>query len=219
MLRERPDDQDGLREEIELESAARRYQQFYIRLVDDPRHADHDYSRNGRASLMLRSSPERLGTAPNDLSRCVGGSGSRHFGSRAQAASVDSPATHTDTIQIAIDISQEEALLARYRFWFWLDPLLVSSILFPAGGVRRSRVRAFDPWEYIAATASENYINESARAVSGAEGYPLELASLAGTFNEMLDRLGRIVRADIEILGGYRSPDPADTRQQHQGRG
>ena len=28
MLRERPGDEDGLREEIELESAARRYQQF-----------------------------------------------------------------------------------------------------------------------------------------------------------------------------------------------
>src|SRR3984957_4955904 len=35
MLRERPDDEDALREEIELESAARRYQQFYIRLVDE----------------------------------------------------------------------------------------------------------------------------------------------------------------------------------------
>src|ERR1700722_12322504 len=34
MLRERPDDWDALREEIELESAARRYQQFYIRLLD-----------------------------------------------------------------------------------------------------------------------------------------------------------------------------------------
>jgi two-component system, OmpR family, heavy metal sensor histidine kinase CusS len=35
MLRERPDDENGLREEIELESAARRYQQFYIRLLDE----------------------------------------------------------------------------------------------------------------------------------------------------------------------------------------
>src|SRR5262249_32474589 len=34
MLRERPDDEDALREEIELESAARRYQHFYIRLLD-----------------------------------------------------------------------------------------------------------------------------------------------------------------------------------------
>src|SRR6204780_5613393 len=35
MLRERPDDWDALREEVELESAARRYEQFYIRLLDD----------------------------------------------------------------------------------------------------------------------------------------------------------------------------------------
>src|SRR6202041_3816058 len=35
MLHERPEDEDGLREEIELESAARRYQQFYIRLLDE----------------------------------------------------------------------------------------------------------------------------------------------------------------------------------------
>src|ERR1700689_4712647 len=35
MLRERPDDEDALREEIELESEARRYQQFYIRLLDE----------------------------------------------------------------------------------------------------------------------------------------------------------------------------------------
>src|SRR5580658_1250896 len=35
MLRERPDDWDAMREEIELESAARRYEQFYIRLLDE----------------------------------------------------------------------------------------------------------------------------------------------------------------------------------------
>src|SRR5215469_11766195 len=35
MLRDRPGDEDGLREEIELESAARRYQRFYIRLLDE----------------------------------------------------------------------------------------------------------------------------------------------------------------------------------------
>src|SRR5580693_9476149 len=35
MLRERPDDWDALREEVELESAARQYEQFYIRLLDE----------------------------------------------------------------------------------------------------------------------------------------------------------------------------------------
>ena len=34
ILREQPGDEDALREEIELESAARRYQHFYIRLLD-----------------------------------------------------------------------------------------------------------------------------------------------------------------------------------------
>src|SRR3984885_2596535 len=35
MLRERPNDWDAMREEVELESAARRYEQFYIRLLDE----------------------------------------------------------------------------------------------------------------------------------------------------------------------------------------
>src|SRR3984885_9685176 len=35
MLRERPDDTDALREEVDLETAARRYEHFYIRLLDD----------------------------------------------------------------------------------------------------------------------------------------------------------------------------------------
>jgi len=33
MLRERPDDWDALHEEIELESAARKYEPFYVRLL------------------------------------------------------------------------------------------------------------------------------------------------------------------------------------------
>jgi hypothetical protein len=35
LLRERPNDWDALREEVELESAARRYEHFYIRLLDE----------------------------------------------------------------------------------------------------------------------------------------------------------------------------------------
>jgi len=34
MLQQRPEDQDALREEVELESAARRYEQFYILVLD-----------------------------------------------------------------------------------------------------------------------------------------------------------------------------------------
>ena len=38
MLRERPDDWDALREEVELETSARQYEQFYIRLLDEKTH-------------------------------------------------------------------------------------------------------------------------------------------------------------------------------------
>ena len=50
MLRDRPDDVEALREEVELESAARRYEQFYIRLLDE---------RN--APLMSTPGMERTG--------------------------------------------------------------------------------------------------------------------------------------------------------------
>ncbi len=35
ILRDRPDDVSALKEEVELESAARRYEQFYVRLLDE----------------------------------------------------------------------------------------------------------------------------------------------------------------------------------------
>jgi len=42
------------------------------------------------------------------------------FVSPAQRCTVGSPPTATDTIEIAIDVSQSEELLARHRLCFWL---------------------------------------------------------------------------------------------------
>ena len=67
------------------------------------------------------------------------------------AAPVGTAPTRSDTIQIAIDISQEEELLARYRFWFWAI-LLGTSVLFPVVGFRIAR-HGIRPVEEIAATA------------------------------------------------------------------
>jgi two-component system heavy metal sensor histidine kinase CusS len=205
MLRDRPGDEDGLREEIELESAARRYQQFYIRLLDE--HGTPIMTTPGMSDQLdvaklasqARNRPERSIT--------MTGSRDRPFRATSAAASVGSPATHIDTIQIAIDISQEEALLARYRYWFWAI-FLVMSVLFPLVGYRIARqgIRAV---EDIAATA-RRITSMNLRERIGAEGYPLELASLAGTFNEMLDRLEesfeRISRFSADIAHDLRTP-------------
>ena len=63
MLRERPGDEDALREEIELESAARRYEQFYIRLLDERNAPTVDDARHGGSvgpGAISQSNPKPL---------------------------------------------------------------------------------------------------------------------------------------------------------------
>jgi len=205
MLRERPNDYDALREEIELESAARRYQQFFIRLLDD----------RGVPILTTPGMAEKLNLAElagrtrgsSGHSISITGRDGKIFRVTSASAEVGSPPTRSDTIQIAIDVSLEEALLARYRFWFWAV-LLATSLLFPLMGhwIARHGIR---PVEEIAATA-RRITSTNLRERIGAEGYPLELASLAGTFNKMLDRLEdsfeRISRFSADIAHDLRTP-------------
>jgi two-component system heavy metal sensor histidine kinase CusS len=205
MLRERPDDEDGLREEIELESAARRYQQFFIRLLDErgvPILTTPDMAEQLDLAELVSQTRSR-----SERSITMLGNHGRPFRVTSAVAPVGSPATRTDTIQIAIDISQEEALLARYRLWFWAMSV-VMSILFPLVGYRIAR-QGIRPVEEIAATA-RRITSTNLRERIGAEGYPSELASLAGTFNEMLDRLEdsfeRISRFSADIAHDLRTP-------------
>lgn len=205
MLRERPEDEDGLREEIELESAARRYQQFYIRLLDaqgvpimtTPGMAEHlDLAE---VASRTRSRSER--------SIPMAGSHGQPFRVTGATVAVGVPPTHNDTVQIAIDVSQEEELLARYRLWFW-GILLASSVLFPLAGYRIAR-HGIRPVQEIAATA-RRITSTNLRERIGSEGYPSELASLADTFNEMLEGLEesfeRISRFTADIAHDLRTP-------------
>lgn len=205
MLRERPDDEDGLREEIELESAARRYEQFYIRLLDE--HGTPILTTPGMdEQLDLAGLVSRTRSHPEHSDLMMGKHG-QAFRVTSGAATVGKPPTRADTIQVAIDISQEEELLRRYRFWFWAI-LLTTLVLFPLVGYRVAR-HGIRPVEEIAATA-RRITSSNLRERIGAEGYPSELASLAGTFNEMLDRLEqafeRISRFSADIAHDLRTP-------------
>jgi two-component system heavy metal sensor histidine kinase CusS len=205
MLRERPDDEDGLREEVQLENAARRYERFYIRLLDE--HGTPIMITPGMADqLNLADLVSRTRGHPEASISMVGRHG-QAFRVTSAAAPVGTPSSGNDTIQIAIDISQEEALLTRYRLWFWAI-LLASSVLFPVVGYRVAR-HGIRPVEKIAATARK-ITSTNLRERIRAEGYPSELASLAGTFNEMLDRLEgsfeRISRFSADIAHDLRTP-------------
>jgi len=205
MLRERPQDEDALHEEIELESAARRYQRFYIRLLNE----------NGVPIMTTPGMAEQLDLTElanrtrnrGDRSIAMPGRHGQPLRVATAALTVGTPRVHTDTVQIAIDVSQEEELLARYRLWFWVI-LLATSVLFPLVGFRTAR-HGIRPVEEMAATA-RRITSTNLRERIRAEGYPLELASLAGTFNEMLERLEesfeRISRFSADIAHDLRTP-------------
>src|SRR6202020_2038512 len=201
MLHERPEDEDGLREEIELESAARRYEQFYIRLLDERN--TPLLTTPGMAEELDLSQLARRTRGRPDVSIPMKGSHGRAFRVTTSIAPVGSPPTHTVTIQIAIDVSQKEAFLARFRLGFWVI-ILGTLAIFPLVGYQIAR-QGIRPVEEMAATArriSSTHLGE--RILT--EGYPFELASLAGTFNEMLDRLEdsfyRISKVAADIAAG-----------------
>jgi two-component system heavy metal sensor histidine kinase CusS len=205
MLRERPDDWDALREEVELESAARRYEQFYIRLLGE-RNTTLLMTPGMTDQLDLAQLAAETQSRPVSSIRMKGRDG-RAFLVSSASAPVGSPATQTDTIQVAIDISQKEGLLARYRFWFCVI-LLGTFAIFPLVGYQIAR-RGIRPVEEMATTARHiSSTNLQERILP--DGYPFELASLASTFNQMLDRLEesfeRISRFSADIAHDLRTP-------------
>jgi two-component system heavy metal sensor histidine kinase CusS len=205
MLRDRPDDWDALHEEIELESAARKYEHFYVRLLG---------ARN-QVLLMTPGMAEQLDLAKfkapsrtlSDVAVPMKGRHGQMFRATSTTAAVGSPPTATDTIQIAIDISEKEDLLARYRFWFW-TLLTATSVLFPLIGYQVAR-HGIRPVEEMATTA-RHITSTNLRERIRTEGYLFELASLARTFNEMLDRLEesfqRISQFSADIAHDLRTP-------------
>jgi two-component system heavy metal sensor histidine kinase CusS len=205
LLRERPDDRDALREEVELESEARHYEHFYIRLLDE-RNTPLLTTPGMAEQLDLAQFASQPRSRP-DRSLPMKGRNGQPFRVTSTAAAVGSPATHTYTIQIAIDVSQKEKFLARFRRWFWAS-LLGAFAIFPLIGYQIAR-HGIRPVEEIAATAGR-ISSTNLRERILAEGYPFELASLAGTFNQMLDRLEesfeRISRFSADIAHDLRTP-------------
>jgi two-component system heavy metal sensor histidine kinase CusS len=205
LLRERPEDWDALREEIELESAARRYEQFYIRLLDE--RATPLLTTPGMSEqLDLPLLASQMQSRPDHPFSATGKHG-QPFWVTSASAEVGSPSKRTDTVEIAIDISQQEALLAYYRRWF-LATLLGSFAIFPLLGYQVAR-HGIRPLEEIATTA-EHISSTNLHERILPEGYPSELASLADTFNKMLERLEesfeRISRFSADIAHDLRTP-------------
>jgi two-component system heavy metal sensor histidine kinase CusS len=205
LLRDRPNDWEALQEEIDLETAARRYEQFYIRLLDE-RHQPLLVTPGMEKRLDLEQLTRQSGAHPGRILPMKGRSGG-DFRVTTATAPVGSPPTKTDTIQVAIDVSQQEKFLQRYRLWFF-SILLGTFVALPLIGYQIAR-RGIRPVEDMAATA-RRISSTNLRERILPDGYPFELASLAGTFNQMLDRLEdsfeRISRFSADIAHDLRTP-------------
>ena len=205
LLRDRPNDWNALREEIELETSAREYQRFYIRLLDE--HHSLLLATPGMAEqLSLPQLTSEALSPPKSASEVVGKHG-HAFRIATAIAPVGLRAASNDIIQIAVDVSQENELLAGYRRWF-LAILFAACTFLPFVGYRIAR-QGIRPVEEMASTA-RRISSSNLRDRICAEGYPFELASLAATFNNMLDRLEepfeRISRFSADIAHDLRTP-------------
>jgi two-component system heavy metal sensor histidine kinase CusS len=205
MLRERPVDEDGLHEEVELESAARRYEQFYICLLDNQ--GKRLLTTPGMPSALdLPRLPALLAGHSGAAIPVKGRNGKQFRVLRAEAAFAGAP-DRPVTIEVAVDISGKEALLRSFRFWFWVTSAGML-ILFPLIGYQIAR-QGIRPVEEIATTARRITSSHLGERIA-AEGYPYELASLAVTFNNMLDGLEssfeRISRFSADIAHDLRTP-------------
>ena len=205
ILRERPEDWDALREEVELESAARRYQQFYIRLLDE-RFTPLLTTPDMAEQLDLAQLSARTQVHPDRTIRIQGRTG-RLFSVTSALLPVGTNGEKNDNVQIAIDISHQEELLALYRRRF-AGILLGMFAIFPLAGYQIAR-HVIRPVQEMGTTARHISSTNLQERIS-AEGYPVELASLAATFNNMLDRLEnsfeRISRFSADIAHELRTP-------------
>ncbi len=170
MLRERSDDNDGLHEEVVLESAARRYEQFYICLLD----------QNGKPMLMTPgmaaeldlSAVAALSAAKKGLAFPMKGRSGQSFRVIEATAKYGNVPNRFVTIEVAVDVSGKEELLARFRLWFWVTSAGML-VLFPLIGHKIAR-QGIRPVEEIAATARRITSNHLGERIA-AEGYPYEL--------------------------------------------
>jgi two-component system heavy metal sensor histidine kinase CusS len=204
LVRERGGDSHALHEEVEIDSAVRRYQKFYVRVLDSSGMAlstTPGMNRDLSASRIKQEASRHTGIFWIDSP-----SGETY---RALVATVPRESTGREvwTVQAAVDLTQEQIILGRQRVWMWA--VLAAALIFcPAVGFAIAR-RGTRPLKEVAETArriGSSTLNERIQA----EGYPVEVRILATAFNAMLERLeesfARLSRFSADIAHELRTP-------------
>lgn len=204
LIQNRPNDSHALREEVEIDSAVRRYQKFYIRVVDDTGHSLFTTPGMDQELTPLRLAGEAA--KQSGIFWLKGASGKPYRTVIARVSHGDAQREFW-TIQLAMDLSQELEILSQQRIWVWIV-LLIAAVLCTRAGIAAAKWGTH-PLREVSETArhiGSSTLNERLRT----EGYPSEIASLATTFNAMLQRLedsfARLSRFSADIAHELRTP-------------
>jgi len=201
LLREHPDDSEGIRQEVELESGARQHSRIYIRILDG----------GGR---MIAETPGMGQKLPREVfpSATTLESGSQIHQAKESFRLMTAPAVlgkgpEVRVLQVALDRREEDKLLSQFRRR--ILPLLAVALGVSALAGYQIARRGLRPIKAISDAAGRirsTTLHE--RLPAGA--FPAELAGLARTFNDMLDRLqeafDRLSRFSAEIAHELRTP-------------
>ncbi|HEX5400535.1 MAG TPA: heavy metal sensor histidine kinase, partial [Verrucomicrobiae bacterium] len=183
ILRQNPADTNALKEEVEWETAALHFAKYYARVAD----------ARGRTLIetpgMSNVMPAAVFPAPSDASRLESQVTSRtlpHGQELLLLSATGGVENGARQIQVALDVSDEEAFLQHYRrdlAWAVLFGVLFSAV---AGAfVARRGMRPLAELTQATDRISASQLHER---IAG-DGWPKELASLAKGFDRMLDRL------------------------------
>ncbi|MGH7596395.1 MAG: hypothetical protein ACREOI_08585 [bacterium] len=179
ILKERPDDLDALRQEVEWEVTARRIEKYYARILDEQGHIIIETP--GMAEIVLPSLfPKPIGVEhiPEKGVRKKGQDGRPLL---LMAAWDEASNSHAPKRlhQIALDISHDEAILSNYRRNMVII-LLVGTLFSVAAAVLVAH-KGLRPLERITNTAQRITATRLNERIAPAQ-WPTELAAPAAAF-------------------------------------
>ncbi len=201
IIHDRPHDMAAFDEETRLEGAARRFSRYYVRVLDDQHQLIVETPGMGR--LIEPGAFAAEDAAPEEMLEVRAGDRTLAL----MAASAPMTGGGSWQVQLALDVSNKEALLARYRrslLFVLLAGLAISAL---AGyGIAR---RGLAPLDSITRAARAINARNLDHRVSS-QAWPKELTSLAGAFDQMLERLEdsfrRLSQFSADIAHELRTP-------------
>ena len=207
-LKEKPGDPEALKMEVQSEGAARRFAKYYARVLN----------KEGKV-LMETSDMERLlpppeafpppanvGSTPNEGRHWKSPNG-KFFLLMAAWAETGAAQEEVRLLQLALDVTQEEVVLAKYRRMLALV-LLLGVVCSASLGAFITR-RAMRPLREITAAAQHITAAQLHERIQP-ERWPQDLMALATAFDDMLGRLEtsftRLTQFSADLAHEIRTP-------------